>query len=738
MLRNRILVLILVSGGLTLLLIARLFQLQIVQGDFWEQQLLLSRYKSDPVPFHRGTIFDRYGRTLAFDEERYGVEFLYGPFRKGHALGRLAHLLSLHSGRRVSLLEVASDPQRAARDLSRISALDVWNLPSAWQREDARACLTALFDLPRPEQARLRRLLTGEGADESSLCAMFAVDPGVIVAAVERGVADLFRLEEKAGWKRGEILAWIEERRVVVEAEVEARVEKARPTARKIEEKRREIRNDWEMRPVKLSPEADYELAYFLSMEREHFPGFRVDRRMERRYPAGVAFSVIGLVQRPNEKDLERAREEEKELLDLSRIFDRTDEEQERFDELVFRVSRANYQREDQKGKIGLEAVFEKALRGEWGSRFWESSRVESAALGLEDAEPVDGEDLVLSLDADLQAEAEKALREGYGSKKDPAGAIVVMDCRTGEVLAIASHPTFVDEDYKDKDRFRVLMEDPRHPFHPKAFRPYFAPPPGSVFKLMVAAAALEKGEIEPGTRFECKHVYKGLKCNDSSGSGHGLVDLREAIAYSCNVYFYHLGEMLGVSALAEIADRFGFGKPTGFEIKDLPGAIWGQKNDARRFAIGQTLIEVTPLQVARAYAALANGGTVLEPFVVAAIGNVETAPRAAGKLHLSPEILRVLEEGMAAVVGPTGTARPRGDWDLRDFGVVGKTGTAEVGKGVPDHAWFAGYLPAESPVLAFCVFLERAGMHGGDLAAPIAHRILSSEPVQRYLAERR
>lgn len=733
--RNRIFVLILASGGLTLLLIARIFQLQIVQGDYWEQQLLVSRFKSDPVPFHRGSIFDRYGRTLAVDEERYGVEFLYGPFRRGHVLGQMAHLLSLTSGRRVSLLEVASEPERAQRELARISALDLWNLPTTWQREDARDAIAKLLHLASEKRSLLRRLATGSGTDETALVSLFPENAQVVAAGLEQGLEDLFRLEAKAGWKRGEILSWIEERRVIVEAEIEKRFEQVKTKVRKPEEKRRELRQDWESRPVRLASEADYELAHFLTLDRDLYPGFRVARRMERAYPAGIAFSIVGLVQRPNDQDLDRARDEEKELLELSRIFDRSDEEQTRFEELAFRVAKANYQREDQKGKLGLEAVYERALRGEWGSRFWESTRLEIAGLGLEDSDPVDGEDIVLTLDAALQAEAEAALREGYGAKKDPAGAIVILDCRTGEILAMASHPSFVLEDYKDRDRFRALNDDARHPFHPKAFRPFYAPPPGSVFKLMVAAAALEKGIVTPATTFECKYIYKGLKCNNAAG--HGSVDLREAIAHSCNVYFYRAGEMLGVAAMAEIADRFGFGKPSGFELRELPGAIYGQKNDPLHFAIGQTLIEVTPLQVANAYAALANGGTLLTPHVVGAIGNVETAVRPVSRLNLSSEILRVLEEGMAAVVA-TGTARPRSDWDLRKLGVVGKTGTAEVGKGVADHAWFAGYLPAESPVLAFCVFLERAGMHGGDLGAPIAYRVLSSEPVQRYLEDRR
>lgn len=736
MARGRIFTLIVVAGGMALLLLLRLFHLQVVQGDYWEQQLLLARYKSDPVPFHRGSIFDRYGRSLAYDEERYGVEFVYGAFRRGHPIGQMAHLLSLLQGKRVGILEVASDPEPGLRFLAQISALDVWNLPEPWMRADAREYLAKLLDLPTEDQRRLRKLLSGDGADSSSLWTAFSANARELTARLDRGLEDLFRLEAKAGWPRGSILSWIEEKRQVVEAEIDRAFEKAKSSVRKIEEKRREIRNDWESRSVKLVPRAEYALAYFLRLEHDRFPGFRITTRMERIYPQGVGFSVIGLVQRPSDKDLEAAKEEEKELIALSRIFDRSDEEQQRFEELVYRVPRANYQRDDQKGKLGLEAVFEKALRGEWGSRFWETSKQEAALTGLEDVDPVDGEDLVLTLDSEMQREAEKILREGYGSKKDPAGAIVILDCRSGQILTMASHPTFTDEDYRDRDRYKALSEDPRHPFHPKAFRPYFPPPPGSVFKPMVAAAALEKGVIEPSTRFECQYLYKGLRCNNSAG--HGAVDLREAIQHSCNVYFYRVGEVIGVPAMAEISTRFGFGKTTGFELRDLPGAVWEQKDDARRFGIGQTLIETTPLQVANAYAALANGGTLLVPHVVGAIGNVETPVRVTGKLGLSKEILATLAEGLAAVVGPDGTARPRDGWDLRQLGAVGKTGTAEVGKGVPDHAWFAGYMPAESPVLAFCVFLEKAGMHGGDLAAPIAYRMLSSEPVQNYLAERR
>ena len=730
--RNRIVALIAVSGGLGLLLLARLFQLQVVEGDFWAQQALLARYKADPLPFHRGTIFDRTGKVLAEDVDTFGIAFSYRSFRRNHPIGQSAHLLALVEGRPVGLLEVASDPEGAARRIAGISSLSLWNLPGSASREDARFYLARLLGLSSAESVRWKDLLSGENLNGGSLLEGSGRNAASLAARLERSYIDLVRLEGRAGLPRGSLIVWIDERRRWIEQEVARR---AAGEGRAGEREKKDLRQDLEQREIRWTRETGYELAYFLSLHRELYPGFAVHQGTERTYPAGIGTAVLGLVQRPSEEDLKRSRREERELLQLARIFDRTDAEQNRFEELLLRVPRSLYHREDQKGRLGLEAVFESRLRGEWGSRLFPEDRGEKAASLAEEVPPLDGENLYLSLCAELQGKAEQALREGVGASRDVDGAAVVLDLRSGEILALATNPAFSVAEYREG--FSTLAKDPRHPLHHRAFNPYVPPAPGSVFKLVAAYAALELGKIAPETTFECAGEYKNLRCNQAP-PGHGAMDLRGAIQESCNVYFYHLGEILGAQTLADYAARFGFGRKTGLELREVPGDLRPQGNDPRRFAIGQALVEVTPLQIARFYAALGNGGRLVAPRLVHAIGTYEPLRPAAQDLGLDPRILAVLNEGMARAVAPGGTAHPREGWDLRSVGAVGKTGTAEVGKGIPDHAWFAGFLPADAPAVAICVFVERGGRHGGDLAAPLAYKILSSEAMERYLAEAR
>lgn len=739
MLRERIGVLIAISAFALFLLFLRLFRLQVVEGEYWDQQGEQIRNKTDPIPFHRGTIFDRYGQILAEDLDVYHVEFSYRPFRRAHPIAQTAQLFSLLDDRFFPLESIAQSKESAARRICSISPAEIASLEFPSERSDARYYLARLFELSESEVRRLQQLVLAEEPSRQPIALFFAKEESDPLARLNEGLSDLNRLERELGLESRSLLSWIEAQRRAIELSVEKRAANLdqKLTARGRLRREREIRTDLESRRARLLPSASYEIAYFLSLHAEHCPGFFVKLGAERSYPHSISASVVGLVQRPSEADLRRAQEEEEELAQLSKTFDRTDEEQERFELLVERVARSSYQQEDQKGKLGLEAAFEDRLRGEWGTRLIDSDRPDILSSNFEEQSPTDGDDLVLSLDSALQEVAERALQDGYGGRRDLVGAVVIMDTTTGEILALASNPSFDASEYRFG--YSNLAKDPRHPLHHRAFNPYEPPPPGSVFKLMVAAAGLEMGMLNPKDQVLCQHEYKGLRCNDASGAGHGSLNLKEAVGHSCNVYFYRLGETLGVETIAHYAkDRFGFGRSTGVELREISGTVRTDLRDPRRFAIGQTLISVTPLQVARAYAALGNGGKLLVPTLVRSIGDKELTPKVEGELGFKPEIYAILKEAMAEVVGYNGTARPRDDWDLRRLDVVGKSGTAEVSRGIPDHAWFAGFMPAQAPVLSFCVFIERVGMHGGEFAAPIAYRILSSEPVQRYLEEKK
>ncbi|MGH7151703.1 MAG: penicillin-binding transpeptidase domain-containing protein, partial [Planctomycetota bacterium] len=377
---------------------------------------------------------------------------------------------------------------------------------------------------------------------------------------------------------------------------------------------------------------------------------------------------------------------------------------------------------DDARGKgFGVEHLFDGALRGRRGSRVVSTEGTRRSTV--RDDPPVDGRAVTLALDLELQSAALAALREGYGGISDVVGAVVALDPGDGEVFALASNPTYSEEEFRTM--YGALDADPRRPLKHRATDPYYPPAPGSVFKVVSAAAALEEGVVEGGESFTCTGIEGRLRCNVETG--HGTVDLAEAVERSCNVAFYKIGERLGTERLAGWARRFGFGERTGIEVAEIPGTVRDDLADgdsARRFAIGQTLLDASPLQVARMMAAVANGGRLVHPRLVSRVGDAQRPGAEAPALELSEATFSFLREAMRRVVR-TGTARSDGSFDLGDLDAVGKTGTAEVGREIPDHSWFAGYAPSPSPRVVVVVYCERAGRHGGDLAAPIAERVL-------------
>jgi penicillin-binding protein 2 len=379
--------------------------------------------------------------------------------------------------------------------------------------------------------------------------------------------------------------------------------------------------------------------------------------------------------------------------------------------------------------------------------------------------EPGIGRDLVLTLDPRLQATAESLLddavaRRGLaGPTVEPAGgAIVVLDVRSGAILAAASAPRFDPNAFAGSDGARVaaLLSDPGHPLFDRATR--MAIPPGSVFKVVSAAALVEAAAIDPQERFFCQgylHVPERQRCAiyRRHGVGHDEVTLGDALAQSCNVYFFHHAGRLGPSALVDWASRFGFGQVTGV---DLPGEAAGTLPapaddaspsarakgfaEAQMLAIGQGPLEVTPLQVARMMAAVANGGLLVTPHVVSGLGLTEQGeptaeasaesaeppirvppPRPIPGLH--PATLAAIREGLERVVSdPRGTAHATVFLDSIE--IAGKTGTAETGEDGAEHAWLAGYAPADRPRVAFAVALEHAG-DAAETAGPVAKRLV-------------
>jgi len=471
-------------------------------------------------------------------------------------------------------------------------------------------------------------------------------------------------------------------------------------------------------------------------------PGIMIASRPVRRYVLGdLAASVLGYVGEIDERQLNQLRDSDYYLGSLI-------------------------------GKAGIERVCEEHLRGVDGGvlvevhslgkpqletdfrggrieRFWVDSlgrRLRTAPEHRREPEP--GHNVYLTIDRRIQQLAERALGAA-------TGAIVVMDVDTGEVLALASEPSYDPNVFvgtgKDEQR-SALLNDPQHPLLHRAFQANYAP--GSTVKPMVAVAALEQGAITRTTRLECYGSYNvGRRFRCWNLQGHGSINVVDAIAYSCDVFLYQLGERLGPETLAEYFSMFGLGRPTRIGLLGenrglLPTPEWKERRfgevwyrgDTANFSIGQGYMLATPLQLARAYAALVNGGRVLQPRLVHRIesetGDKVLVPEEAASmtLNVQKQSLETVIEGLRKAVEKQNYPHGTGYLAKVDgTDIVGKTGTAQVvatrrteeseEDAIPyefrDHAWFVAVVTDKQPRIVVCVLMEHSG-HGGDTAAPV------------------
>lgn len=409
-----------------------------------------------------------------------------------------------------------------------------------------------------------------------------------------------------------------------------------------------------------------------------------------------------------------------------------------------------SYRPGDVIGKAGLEKSWEAELRGVEGGQ-----QVEVDALGrelrvLDEAEAEPGHTLVLSVDLRLQQAAERALG-------DNAGAVVALDPRNGDVLAMVSEPSFDPNEFTGGIKpalWRELTTHPRHPLNARATQGQY--PPGSTFKIISAAAALEEGIVNPFTRIGCpgylkfgEHTFRCWK-----KGGHGGVNVHDAMVGSCDVFFYQVGARLGIDTLARYAHAFGLGEPTGIEVGNersglMPDSAWKkrrfqqpwQKGETLSVAIGQGAVTATPLQMATVAATIATG-VRYQPRLVQRVkaidGSVvrEIPPRVVTRLPVRETVLKQVQEAMVDVVSH-GTGNKA---KLRDVLVGGKTGTSQVvtiGRtrlkasqmkwNQRDHAWFVAFAPADDPTIAVATLVEHADGGGGAVAAPITKEVLQA-----------
>jgi penicillin-binding protein 2 len=428
------------------------------------------------------------------------------------------------------------------------------------------------------------------------------------------------------------------------------------------------------------------------------------------------------------------------------------------------KVNPLAYEPGDIVGATGVEHSWESYLRGQRG---WEKRVVDARgryrtgpeAERLLDApnrqEPLAGRDLRLTVDMDLMQSVERAMRP------HTAGAVVVTDVRTGRLLALYSKPDFDPNDLaggsghdRIREAFNKLYTDPLRPMLDKTMSGVFHP--GSTFKPFSALAALEDKEhpFDPGGKERCDGFLSFGRRVFHCTHVHGKVDMHEAIAESCNIYFFKLAENVGMDRIAHIANEFGLGQKTGMGVNPeaagrIPTKGWYALRYKGQFRLGFTLntsigqgaVTVTPLQLALAYAALANGGTVYSPQLVRAVETSDGAivqdfpPRVRQKANIQPENLARVNDALYGVVNEEkGTAYPVRD---RTLEVAGKTGTAQTGYVNPgnddpkkawylsrDHAWFAAYSPAKAPEISVVVLVEHGGS-GPTVAAPVAMQVV-------------
>jgi penicillin-binding protein 2 len=399
-------------------------------------------------------------------------------------------------------------------------------------------------------------------------------------------------------------------------------------------------------------------------------------------------------------------------------------------------------------GQYGVEKFFDRLMRGQAGQKSIEVDAIGHEKRTVVVEQPHAGDNLYLTIDVRLQKVAENLLGE-------ESGAIVALDPRTGDVLAMASRPGF-DPNVLSREltpkQWAEIVQDEGRPLNNRASQGQY--PPGSVYKVMMAAAALETKTVTPSTTIFCNGGYQfGRRLyHDWKAGGHGSVDLRHALVQSCDVYFYTVGQRMGIETMASFAHQFGLGEETGIELPSerigiVPSEAWKRKaknepwlpGETISASIGQGYVNVTPLQMASLIGTVANDGAMFRPRLVQAVmdratGELQRRPAVLKRtLNLRPGILPVIKDALAGVV-KEGTATKAQSALVT---IAGKTGTAQMTalrtgpeKDIPkkfrDHAWFVAFAPVEAPTIAVAVLGEHMG-HGGSASAPLAKELIET-----------
>ena len=613
-------------------IVARLFQLQIIESDKYKGISKTRRIASYPLDSIRGSIFDRHGKILAVDQHTFDISVQYK---------NLLYCYITHNN----------------KTISRITGMDV-------HKKTKKSC----SECHENQDLWLKKLSQ-----------LLNIPQNKLLDHANQTIEKVEKLKQGMEQKYGRAIR---------------------------------IREETDFHPV--VSDAAWEKVIQIEIKQDNFPGIRITPKPTRIYPEQeLAAHILGYIGKLNEEEWKiHSNNWNNFILASSSAGD--DASSLLYD---------GYAKNDTIGRTGVEAQYEEDLHGLRGKRFEEifckNTQIEKTVL---ERPPIPGNNVYLTIDSQIQAHAEKSLGTNLG-------AIIVMDPWTGEILAMASNPRF-NPNTIDKS-FSKLIKHPSKPFLNRAVQG--ALPPGSIFKIITATAALSSNCITTQTNFECPGYikYKNIVFKCWSDYGHGSVTIEDAIPYSCNVFFFEIAKMLGGDSLYAWAKKFGIGEKTGIDLPhEKSGNIPKMTTTATTMnvAIGQGALLTTPLQLVRAYAAVANGGTLVQPHILLKVTNSqgETVRTFQSenkqKLSIQPAIINILRMSLQDVI-TRGTAKDKG---LDAYEVAGKTGTAETGRQKDNHAWFVGYAPYDNPRYCFVILVEHTPGHGADIAGPIARELLS------------
>ncbi len=402
-------------------------------------------------------------------------------------------------------------------------------------------------------------------------------------------------------------------------------------------------------------------------------------------------------------------------------------------------LSNKGYKLNDLIGRTGIEYVYEDFLRGEWGGEMIEVNSLGKFKRSLGKRPPLEGNDIALTIDLNLQLVAEEVLKD----KK--AGAIIVMDPRDGAIRAMVSRPNFdlnfFSKDFKPAKEYDNIFNSSEKPLFNRALNAY---DPGSVWKIVTALAGLESGKFPRSTMLDTKPcITYGSQCfREHNDLGFGEIGFEDALRVSSNTFFYQVGYGVGVDEIHKTSRKLGFNSLSGIEISEQEniglvasskwakeGRGWGQPGrtpwvpeDIASMSIGQFVVQVTPIQIARAYAAIANGGYLVTPHL--SKKHIESLDKKLVPIDVDLQNIQLIKSGLRKVVeSGTGVSINYGVSNLPP--VSGKTGTAEDGEGGLDHAWFVCFTPSEKSEVLVVAFAQNTPGGGSVHALPMAREIL-------------